>query len=98
MNKHGEVYVRVEANESSPMFMDAGGSAGAGGGGQTGFGVVIKWTFDGGFTESGSWLLNGQTIVPVQGDVNATNAKIAAAAKGMPFNEIFNLGKCAVLA
>ena len=68
----GQVYVTVEADEATPMVLDASGS---GGGGETTFGITVLWTFSGGITGTGNWM--GAT--PVEGNVEATNESVRQA-------------------
>ena len=76
----GQVYVTVEADEATPMVMSAAGS----GGGQTTLTMTIRWTFAGGISgdvpgSAVSWEKAG--IVPVPGDVAATNNAVSAVLK-----------------
>ncbi len=92
----GQVYVRVKADENSPMLMNAGSSGGVVS--DISFGATVSWESSGGITGRYGWIVyNGGIPVNVSyvpGDIEATNRALAQALQNADMLDLMEIGRC----
>ena len=85
----GAAYVRVQARTSLSSTWGVGSS------GATTFSGTITWSFNGGISGRYGWD-SPRKVNYVEGDVEATNAAVAAAYQGATLGVLFQIMNCVV--
>ena len=83
----GQVYVKVQADASTYSTRAAGS------GGSVDLAFTINWSFDGGISGQYGWV-DPISVNYVEGNVEATNAAVAAAYTGASFQDLMKIQNC----
>ena len=85
----GQVYVKVQADTSTYSTRAAGSE------GSSTISFTINWSFNGGISGKYEWDYP-RKVIPVEGDVEATNAAVAEAYRGASIFEIIQISDCVI--